>query len=134
MMLATIGYVAIGLACVAPLHAQSTTPLNLDLPAANQAVSPDQIDPSSPEYPGKYYGDGTDSESIIDRTTVSGSVSTTVGYSKGNGTGFGTSADVNINTQLKNGNTVNMSLGVSRSDGLPYSNYGNGGYRFGPRY
>jgi hypothetical protein len=133
-MLAIVGGVAMGLVCAATLHAQSAAPLNLDLPAANEASSSDQTNPSGPDAPGKYYGDGTDSERLIDRTTVSGSVSTTVGYSKGYGTGFGTDADVDITTQLKNGNTVHMNFDVSRSEGLPYSNYGNGGYRFGPRY
>lgn len=116
------------------VHAQAAAPLDLSLPAPSQAVAPGEADDSSPSDPGKYYGDGTDSESLIDRTTVSGSVTSTVGYSKGYGTGFGTSADVNLNTQLKNGNTVNINIGVSKSDGLPISPYGYGGYRFGPRY
>jgi len=114
--------------------AQTAAPLNLELPASAPVPTSDATDPDSPAYPGKYYGDGSDSDSLIDRTKVSGSVSSTVGYSKGYGTGFATSADVNITTQLKNGNTINMSLGVSKSDGLPYSPYGYNGYRFGPRY
>jgi hypothetical protein len=114
--------------------AQTAAPLNLDLPASAPAPASDPTDPDSPAYPGTYYGDGSDSDSLIDRTKVSGSVSSTVGYSKGYGTGFATSADVNVTTQLKNGNTINMSLGVSKSDGLPYSPYGYNGYRYGPRY
>lgn len=124
----------LGLACAFTVQAQMTAPLDLSLPAAVPAVVADSAVESSANAPGKYYGDGTDSERLIDRTTVSGSVTSTVGYSKEYGTGFGTSADIDITTQLKNGNTLNMSLGVSRSDGLPYYSHGNGGYRFGPRY
>ncbi|MEO5560678.1 MAG: hypothetical protein ABIO49_12270 [Dokdonella sp.] len=132
--LASAVLLPLGLACAFVVQAQTATPLDLSLPAANQASVADAADESSPKDPGKYYGDGTDSERLIDRTTVSSSVTSTVGYSKEYGTGFGTSADINVTTQLKNGNTLNMSLGVSRSDGLPYSPYGNGGYGFGPRY
>ncbi|MEO7433286.1 MAG: hypothetical protein ABIR62_14935 [Dokdonella sp.] len=123
---------ALGFASIA--EAQAAAPLDLSLPASSHQPVALPSGDSSPSNPGKYYGDGTDSESLIDRTTVSGSVSSTVGYSKAYGTGFGTSADINLSTQMKNGNTVNINVGVSRSDGLPISRYGYSGYRFGPRY
>ena len=52
----------------AQAFAQTAAPLNLDLPASAPAPSSDPADPDSPAFPGKYYGDGSDSDSLIDRT------------------------------------------------------------------
>lgn len=118
-----------GLLCMSPALAQTTTQpaLNLDLPSNRNVVEPNASASTANDPPGTYYGDVGGSGAPDTTTAVSGSVSTMVGYAKGYGTGISNSADLNVNTQLKNGNTVNLNISVMKSNGLP----GGWGYGYG---
>ncbi|MFI4969068.1 MAG: hypothetical protein ACHP7D_02600 [Lysobacterales bacterium] len=92
--------------------------LDLDLPSkANASAGSGSTVADDP--PGTYYGDVGGKDAPDSRTTVSGSVTTTAGYAKGYGSGFATDAEFNMSTQLKNGKTIEMNIGVMRSNGLP---------------
>ena len=120
---------SLGLFCTSPAFAQSTTQpaLNLDLPSNSNAAEPNASSTTANDPPGTYYGDVGGNGAPDTTTKVSGSVSTMVGYAKGYGTGIANGADLNVSTQTKNGNTVNLNISVMRSNGLP----GGWGYGYG---
>jgi hypothetical protein len=116
----------LGLLCMTCAVAQTATQttLKLDLPSSGNI--PDAgASAKADDAPGKYYGDVGGKDDPNTNTTVSGSVSTAVGYAKGYGTGFSNAADLNVNTQLKNGTTLNLNIGVTQSNGFP-THWGHG--------
>jgi hypothetical protein len=118
-----------GLVCMSSAFAQTAMQptLNLALPPGQNVVDSTASTTTANDPPGKYYGDVGGNGPPDSTTTVSGSVSTMVGYAKGYGTGISNGADLNVNTQLKNGNTVNLNISVMQSNGLP----GGWGYGYG---
>lgn len=81
--------------------------------------------------PGVYYGDvsGTpgDADATGDdgigpgfdtRTHVSGSISTSIGYAKGFGTGMSNGAEVDVSKRFEDGGGLDMHIGVQRADGF----------------
>lgn len=119
-----------GLLCMAAAQAQTQPSLNLDLPSnqnvktGNAAV--DAAD-AAQDAPGKYDGDASGNTDLLSNTEVHGSFTSTIGYSKGYGTGFSNAADLNVSSRLKNGGSFDMNISVMKSDGLPTPSYR--GYR-----
>lgn len=91
-----------------------TPPLNLALPssvaAPNYAADP----------PGTYYGDEDGAQRDVNGVQMSGSISTTIGYAKGYGTGISNSADLKLLKQTDDGKTFSLQLHVTEGDALPY--------------
>ena len=106
----------LALSCVAPAFAQTTQEPQLKLSLPPSQATANATSPAD-DPPGTYYGDVSDPSKRDTVTKVSGSFTTTVGYAKGYGSGISNSADINVNTQLKNGSVVNLNIGVSRSNG-----------------
>ena len=109
---------------------QAAGALDLNLPAATRVHSPD-TDAKAAEVPGVYYGDVGGNGDAASNTVVSGTVGTTVGYAKGFGSGISTAADFNMSTQTGSGHTLDLNIGVMRSNGFPGGGWGYG-YGRGP--
>ena len=80
------------------------------------------------DTPGVYYGDvsGNDADKA---TTVHGSFTTGIGYTKGYGTSTMNAAELDISSQYGDGKTFDMRINVQQSRGLPGAYYG-----YGSRY
>jgi hypothetical protein len=107
-----------GLLCMVSAQAQTSPQPALDLDLPTDRPAPNVNATTAGDPPGKYYGDVDGNSDPATSTRVSGSFSTTVGYAKGYGTGISNSADLNVDTQLQNGNTINMNIGVTQGDNL----------------
>jgi hypothetical protein len=102
-----------------PAMAQSPTPapappLNLSVPADADPLG------LANDPPGTYYGDHGGKESNGSGVQVSGAFSTTIGYSKGYGSGISNSADLNVVKNTDDGQTFALRLHVTEGDALPY--------------
>jgi hypothetical protein len=87
--------------------AQSVPPLDLRLPADAPG-------------PGGVSGDATPGLNVADTgTSVHGSFTTGIGYSKAFGTSTINAADLDVNKQYDDGRTLNFHIDVMRSTGLP---------------
>lgn len=111
----------------APASASSSS-LNLKLPASQNV-------PDAGDSPGKYYGDTGGNGSGSSSTTVHGSVTTMMGYSKGYGTSTTAGVNLNIDHRTDSGNHVRLEINMMQGNGFPGYGYGYGGYgyrRWGP--
>lgn len=117
----------------APPDAHSSAPapasssLNLKLPTSQNI-------PGTGDAPGVYYGDTGGKDGRQSHTTVHGSVSTMVGYSKGYGTGTATGVSLDVDHVTDSGNHVRMRLDMMQSDGMPGYGYGYGYGHGWPRH
>jgi len=110
----------------APKAAQAP-PLDLQVPTEDPANSSAA---GGADSPGAYYGDvsGNDADKA---TTVHGSFTTGIGYSKGYGTSTMNAAELDISSQYGDGKTFDMRINVEQSRGLPGGYYGYGSrYRY----
>lgn len=103
----------------------SSSPLNLKLPTSQNV-------PGANDSPGKYYGDTGGKDSGSSSTTVHGSVTTMMGYSKGYGTGTPASVNLDIDHHTNNGNHVRLQINMMQGNGFPGYGYGYGHRRWGP--
>lgn len=125
-------------ASLAFAQTQTPAPTPAPAPAAAPAKSLDLQVPTEDlttsnaaggaDSPGAYYGDvsGNDADKA---TTVHGSFTTGIGYTKGYGTSTMNAAELNISSQNGDGNTFDMHINVQQSRGLPGAYYG-----YGSRY
>jgi len=112
----------------APTQAPVAAPakaLDLQVPAEDLMTS-DAAGGS--DSPGAYYGDvsGNDADKA---TSVHGSFTTGIGYTKGYGTSTMNAAELDISSQYGDGNTFDMHINVQQNRGLPGAYYG-----YGSRY
>ncbi|MET0226513.1 MAG: hypothetical protein ABW187_08745 [Dokdonella sp.] len=105
--------------------AAPAAPLDLQVPAEDAAHSNAA---GGADSPGAYYGDvsGNDADKA---TTVHGSFTTGIGYSKGYGTSTMNAAELDISSQYGDGKTFDVHINVEQSRGLPGGYYG-----YGSRY
>ena len=123
------------LAIVPAGHAVAQSqPLDLQLPPQDTMPAPGSAADTVNDPPGTYYGDvGSKPDAPAPDTVVSGSVSTTIGYSKAYGTGTGESAELNISHHDDDGRNFNVHIDVSQSRGFPIGpNYYGQGYYGSP--
>jgi len=99
--------------------------LDLQVPAEDLTTSDAA---GGADSPGAYYGDvsGNDGDKA---TTVHGSFTTGIGYTKGYGTSTMNAAELDISSQYGDGNTFDMRINVQQNRGLPGAYYG-----YGSRY
>jgi hypothetical protein len=100
-------------------------PPPLDLKLRSQAYPP-----PSATAPGVYYGDvsgnrgddGNGDDGSVPgfdtKTHVSGSVSTSIGYARGFGTGTSNGAQLHVNKRFEGGGGVDVHIGVQHTDGF----------------
>ncbi len=92
-----------------------------DTPPLNLAVPSSTADPSyAADPPGTYYGDVDGAQRDDNGVQMSGALSTTIGYTKGYGTGISNSADLKLLKQTDDGKTFSLQLHVTEGDALPY--------------
>jgi hypothetical protein len=111
----------LGLAAMVPAMAQAPPSRPLDL-----KVHAQDVPASGASAPGMYYGDTSGKRVTGDarpgtadaRTHVSGTLSTSVGYAKGFGTGTSTAATLDLDHTLDNGSRIDLHLGVRQTDGF----------------
>lgn len=125
-------------ALVAPLalaqSAQGTWPSPLDgahssVPTTASSVLDLQL-PASQNVP--YDDDASNAAAGHDsNTSVHGSVSTMVGYSKAYGSSTATGMNLDVDHRSDNGNDVGMRINVMQGRNLPYYGYPGYGYRRG---
>jgi hypothetical protein len=99
------------IAFAAPAIGQDPAP-PLDLRLPESPVSPDPPDDAS--TPGDF-GTGAGA------TTVHGSFTSGVGYSKGFGNSTFNAADLDVSATTAAGGVVDMHIGVQHSTGMPYA-------------
>jgi hypothetical protein len=101
-----------------PAFAQSPTPtpapLNLSVPADADPLG------LANDPPGTYYGDVGGKGDGGSGVQVSGAFSTTIGYTKGYGSGISNSAELNLVKKTDEGQTFALHLHVTEGDALPY--------------
>jgi hypothetical protein len=112
----------LALGVMAPALAQTppSKPLDLKLHAQDFPAT-------GSTAPGVYYGDTSGKPLAPDdagapadsrRTRVSGTISASVGYAEGFGTGFSNAATLNVEHAFDNGQRVDVQLGVRHTDGF----------------
>ncbi|WP_049621681.1 hypothetical protein [Frateuria defendens] len=117
---------ALFLFAAAPVLAQSQSNRPLDL-----KLHPDTAPASVSTAPGVYYGDTSGRRGDEDEqaqapdpdagkpTQIHGSVSTSIGYAKGFGTGVTNAAQLDISHRTDDNNRFDVHIGVANGHGFP---------------